>query len=95
MAAEGRTRVRLSVASQFFHNDDTDTLVASGEYSVEDSTSEKVSRSKRSFPPKEIHHTAAVLWTAVLSSLKACRAVQFTVKLERLFASNLLFFHGW
>ena len=43
MAAEGRTRVRLSVASQFFHNDDTDTLVASGEYSAEDSTSEKVS----------------------------------------------------
>ncbi|KAJ7374359.1 hypothetical protein OS493_007448 [Desmophyllum pertusum] len=42
MAAEGRTRVRLSVASQFFHNEDTDTLVASGEYSAEDSTSEKV-----------------------------------------------------
>lgn len=42
MAADGRTRVRLSVASQFFHNDDTDTLVASGEYSAEDSTSEKV-----------------------------------------------------
>lgn len=43
MAADGRTRVRLSVASQFFNNDDTDTLVASGEYSAEDSTSEKVS----------------------------------------------------
>ena len=44
MAAEGRTGVRLSVASQFFNNADVDTLVASGEYSAEDSTSEKVSR---------------------------------------------------
>ena len=43
MAADGRTRVRLSVASQFFHNDDADIPVASGEYSAEDSTSEKVS----------------------------------------------------
>ncbi|XP_020601619.1 symplekin-like [Orbicella faveolata] len=42
MAADGRTRVRLSVASQFFHNDDADNPVASGEYSAEDSTSEKV-----------------------------------------------------
>ena len=50
MAAEGRTRVRLSVASQFFNNDDADTLVASGEYSAEDSTSEKVSYSNRSRP---------------------------------------------
>ena len=48
MAAEGRTRVRLSVASQFFNNDDADTLVASGEYSAEDSTSEKVSHSNKS-----------------------------------------------
>ena len=44
MAADGRTGVRLSVASQFFNNADVDTLVASGEYSAEDSTSEKVSR---------------------------------------------------
>lgn len=43
MAADGRTRVQLSVASQFFHNDDADNPVASGEYSAEDSTSEKVS----------------------------------------------------
>lgn len=43
MAADGRTRVRLSVASQFFHNDDADTPVVAGEYSAEDSTSEKVS----------------------------------------------------
>ena len=43
MAAGGRTGVRLSVASQFFNNADVDTLVASGEYSAEDSTSEKVS----------------------------------------------------
>ncbi|KAM7441741.1 hypothetical protein ABFA07_009277 [Porites harrisoni] len=42
MAADGRTGVRLSVASQFFNNADVDTLVASGEYSAEDSTSEKV-----------------------------------------------------
>lgn len=45
MAAVGRTRVRLSEASQFFHNDDTDTQGESGEYSAEDSTSEKVSYS--------------------------------------------------
>ena len=38
-----REVTRRSVASQFFHNDDVDTLVASGEYSGEDSTSEKVS----------------------------------------------------
>ena len=43
MAADSRTGVRLSVASQFFNNADVDTLVASGEYSAEDSTSEKVS----------------------------------------------------
>lgn len=43
MAADGRTRVRLSVASQLFHNDDADTPVVAGEYSAEDSTSEKVS----------------------------------------------------
>ena len=42
MAADGRARVRLSVASQFFHNDDADNPVAAGEYSAEDSTSEKV-----------------------------------------------------
>ena len=47
MAAEGRTRVRLSVASQFFNNEDVDSLAASGENSAEDSTSEKVSSSNR------------------------------------------------
>ena len=50
MAADGRTGVRLSVASQFFNNADVDTLVASGEYSAEDSTSEKVSRWKSKAP---------------------------------------------
>lgn len=41
MAASSRARVRLSEASQAFLNDDADAR-ASGEYSAEDSTSEKV-----------------------------------------------------
>ena len=61
MAADGRTGVRLSVASQFFNNADVDTLVASGEYSAEDSTSEKVSRWKskapRNFGINFLHYT--------------------------------------
>ena len=42
MAAVGRTRVRLSEASQAFQSDDADARAASGEYTAEDSTSEKV-----------------------------------------------------
>ncbi|XP_044172549.1 symplekin-like [Acropora millepora] len=42
MAADTQGSVRLSVASQFFHNGDADTLAAPGEVATEDSTSEKV-----------------------------------------------------
>ena len=45
MAADGS--VRLSVASQFFHNGDADTLAAPGEVATEDSTSEKVRKCAR------------------------------------------------
>ncbi|KAK2568901.1 Symplekin [Acropora cervicornis] len=42
MAADTQSSVRLSVASQFFHNGDADTLAVPGEVATEDSTSEKV-----------------------------------------------------
>ena len=40
--ANEKSSIWRSEASQFFNNDDIDSLVASGEYSAEDSTSEKV-----------------------------------------------------
>ncbi|KAK3753620.1 hypothetical protein QZH41_004197 [Actinostola sp. cb2023] len=39
---EAKNLSRLSEASQFFNHEDTDTMVASGEYTAEDSTTEKV-----------------------------------------------------